>query len=58
MKNDSDGKVRKNEHTLYMPDAQEIVDQAQGCGFILDAKIDLLQCQYEYQYLYVFVKPN
>lgn len=58
MKNDSDGKVRKNEHTLYMPDATEIVDQAQGCGFILDAKIDLLQCQYEYQYLYVFVKPN
>lgn len=58
MKNDSDGKVRKNEHMLYMPDAQEIVDQAQGCGFILDAKIDLLQCQYEYQYLYVFVKPN
>jgi SAM-dependent methyltransferase len=58
IKNDSDGKVRKNEHTLYMPDAQEIADEALGCGFILDAKIDLLQCQYEYQYLYVFVKPN
>ena len=57
-KNDSDGKVRKNEHTLYMPDIQQIVDEAQGCGFILESKADLLQCQYEYQYLYVFVKPN
>lgn len=57
-KNDSDGKVRKNEHTLYMEDIQQIVDIAQGCGFILDSKIDLLQCQYEYQYLYMFVKPT
>ena len=57
-KNDSDNKVRKNEHTLYMPDIQEIVDDAQGCGFIVEAKADLLQCQYEYQYLYIFVKPN
>jgi len=57
-KNDSDGKVRKNEHTLYMEDIQQIVDIAQGCGFILESKIDLLQCQYEYQYLYMFVKPT
>lgn len=57
-KNDSDGKVRKNEHIMYMPDAQEIVDIAQGCGFIVESKADLLQCQYEYQYLYVFIKPN
>jgi SAM-dependent methyltransferase len=56
-KNDSDGKVRKNEHTLYMPDVQQIVDEAQACGFIVESKADLLQCQYEYQYLYVFVKP-
>jgi SAM-dependent methyltransferase len=57
-KNDSDGKVRKNEQIMYMQDIQEIVDEAQGCGFIVEAKIDLLQCQYEYQYLYIFVKPN
>jgi len=57
-KNDSDGKVRKNEHIMYMPDIQQIVDEAQSCGFIVDSKIDLLQCQYEYQYLYVFTKPN
>jgi ubiquinone/menaquinone biosynthesis C-methylase UbiE len=57
-KNDSDGKVRKNELTMYMPDIQQIVDEAQSCGFFLETKVDLLQCQYEYQYLYVFVKPN
>jgi len=56
-KNDSDGKVRKNEHILYMQDLQQIVDEAQSCGFIVESKADLLQCQYEYQYLYVFVKP-
>jgi SAM-dependent methyltransferase len=56
-KNDSDGKVRKNEHEMYMPDIQQIVDEAQSCGFIVESKADLLQCQYEYQYLYVFVKP-
>jgi len=57
-KNDSDGKVRKNEHEMYMPDIQQIVDEAQSCGFIVESKADLLQCQYEYQYLYVFVKPT
>jgi SAM-dependent methyltransferase len=57
-KNDSDGKVRKNEHTMYMPDIQQIVDEAQACGFMVESQIDLLQCQYEYQYLYVFIKPN
>jgi len=56
-KNDSDGKVRKNEHEMYMPDLQQIVDEAQACGFIVESRADLLQCQYEYQYLYVFVKP-
>ncbi len=57
-KNDSDGKIRKNEHVFYMPDANQIVDEAQSCGFIVEGKADLLQCQYEYQYLYVFIKPN
>jgi len=57
-KNDTNGKVRKNEHTLYMPDVQQIVDEALACGFIVESNADLLQCQYEYQYLYVFVKPN
>lgn len=57
-KNDSDGKIRKNEHVMYMTPLNEIVDEAQGCGFILESKVDLIKCQYEYQYLYMFVKPN
>ena len=57
-KNDKDGKVRKQEHIMYMPNLSEIVDEAQGIGFIVEGKIDLLHCQYEYQYLYVFTKPN
>ena len=56
-KDDNTGKVRKNEHIMYMSDFQEIVDEAQSCGFIVEGKADLLQCQYEYQYLYIFVKP-
>ena len=56
-KNDDDGKMRKNEHIMYMPEEQVIVDEIIACGFFMEAKVDLLQCQYEYQYLYVFVKP-
>jgi len=43
---------------MYMPDLKEIVDEVQSTGFILDSIIDLVHCQYEYQYLYVFTKPN
>ena len=58
IKNDGNGNVRKNELTMYMPDIQVITDEAQSSGFTIESKIDLLKCQYEYQYLYVFVKPN
>jgi SAM-dependent methyltransferase len=57
-KNDKDGKVRKHEHIMYMPDLTEIVDEAQAAGFVVEGKVDLLHCQYEYQYLYIFTKPN
>jgi ubiquinone/menaquinone biosynthesis C-methylase UbiE len=57
-KDDNSGKVRKNEHTMYMPDKTEILDEAQASGFIIEGQIDLLQCQYEYQYLYILLKPN
>jgi len=56
-KNDN-GKTRKHEHTFYMPPIEDIINQAQAAGFIVESKIDLIQCQYEYQYLYVFIKPN
>ena len=56
-KNDSDGKVRKNEHVMYMESVPDILSEAQASGFIVESQIDLLQCQYEYQYLYVLIKP-
>lgn len=53
-----DGRVRKQEQTLYMEDLPTIVQMAQDAGFILHAKIDMVQCAYENQYLYVFVKSG
>jgi len=57
-KNKEDGKVRKNQHTLYMESESDIVTMAQNQGFIIRGKIDLLKCRYEYQYLYIFMKPT
>lgn len=54
----NDGKVRKQEQKLYMDDTQDILTIAQQCGFILQGKIDLVKCAYEYQYLYILVKPS
>ena len=57
-KSDLNGHVRKNEHSFYMESQEVILKQAQNTGFILDSKIDLLKVAYEYQYLYVLVKPT
>jgi len=53
----NDGKVRKQQQVLYMEDTSIIVDMAQNAGFILQAKVDMVKCGYESQYLYVFIKP-
>lgn len=52
------GKIRKQEQKLYMEDHSTIVSMAQNVGFLLHAKIDMMQCAYENQYLYVFAKPG
>jgi SAM-dependent methyltransferase len=58
-KNKKSGKVfRKQEHDLYMEPYKEILAMAKDAGFIVQGKIDLLQSGYEYQYLFVLVKPN
>ena len=57
-KDDDTGKTRKQEHILYMETQEEILRQAQDAGFILQGKIDLLQCSYENQYLYILSKPQ
>jgi len=57
-KNTDTGKVRKNEHTLYMDTDNDILTMAQNNGFIVHGKIDLISVAYEYQYLYILTKPN
>jgi hypothetical protein len=36
----------------------EILDIAKSVGFIIESKIDLVDCQYDSQYVYVLKKPN
>jgi len=54
----NDGKVRKQEQILYMEDLPTIVNMALDAGFVIHAKIDMVKCAYENQYLYVFYKPG
>ena len=37
---------------------EEIINEIQNVGFISYGIVDLINCQYEYQYLYIFNKPN
>jgi SAM-dependent methyltransferase len=52
------GEVRYNEHTLYMEKQSKILGMAKASGFIMKNKIDLVNVQYEYQYLYILQKPE
>ena len=54
----NDGKIRKQEQILYMEDLPTIVNMALDAGFVIHAKIDMVKCAYEHQYLYVFYKPS
>ena len=54
----NNGKVRKQEHKLYMNSENDILNMAQDAGFLNQSKVDLVNCAYEYQYLYVLVKPE
>ncbi len=49
--------TRKNKHVLYIPEQKKILSLAKSIGFILKHKIDLVHCEYEYQYLYILYKP-
>jgi len=54
----NNGGVRQNEHKFYMETQKEILSMAKDAGFILDAKIDMMKCQYEHQFIYILQKPN
>jgi SAM-dependent methyltransferase len=53
-----DGKIKKQDHKLYMPSEKTIVNMAQSQGFIFQGIIDLMNIGYEYNNLYIFVKSN
>jgi len=57
-KNNKNGNVRQNEHKLYMLTQAEILDIAKASGFIIDSKIDMIDCQYDSQYVYILQKPT
>lgn len=52
------GHVRKQELELYMPTQKHILNVAKECGFNILGKINMVLCQYEYQYLYILYKPS
>ena len=52
------GNVRNHEHILYMESEDDIMNRATNAGFLLHGKIDLIHCAYDYQYLYIFLKPS
>ena len=56
--NKDTGKIRQNEHTLYMPTQKSVLAIAKDIGFILQGKIDMVSIEYEYQYLYILQKPE
>lgn len=52
------GIVRRQEHQLYMSTQSEILDLAMSNGFIIHAKLDLTDCHYDNQYIFILQKPN
>jgi len=55
----TDGKMfRKNKHDMFMEDVDVIEAAAIRAGFIVKSKLDMVKAEYEYQYLYVFQKPE
>lgn len=57
-KDDKTKHVRVHKHKLYMEKQKDILSLAKDVGFKMKGKIDLVQCMYEYQYLYVLYKPK
>jgi hypothetical protein len=43
---------------MWIPQRQTVINMAKEVGFINYAQVDLLMAQMEYQYLYVFQKPE
>jgi ubiquinone/menaquinone biosynthesis C-methylase UbiE len=57
-KDNTNGNVRQNTHQLYMEEQETILEKARSVGFIEHAQIDMVNCQYDHQFLYILQKPN
>jgi ubiquinone/menaquinone biosynthesis C-methylase UbiE len=55
---DSNRLFRKNKHEMFMESNEKIIGSAQKSGFIVEKKMDMVKAEYEFQYLYVFQKPE
>jgi|TARA_B110000305_G_scaffold122978_1_gene137797 SAM-dependent methyltransferase len=55
-KDDLSGHIRKQQHKLYMNTQKDIIQLAKKSGFNVVHKTDLVNTQYEYQYLYYLQK--
>jgi len=53
-----DGTIRHNQHILWMEDQSTIIGLAKNAGFIVNGKIDLTECFYDKQFIYILQKPN
>ena len=51
-------KTRQNIHKMWIPPKQRVINQCKETGFINYAQVDLMMAQLEYQYLYMFQKPE
>lgn len=49
---------RRNEHVLYMESEDRILTLAREVGFIMQGEIDLIKSGYEYQKLFILIKPE
>lgn len=53
-----DGKIRENHHQLYFETQKKILGYLKQLGFIMKGKINMYNCGYENQYLYILQKPK
>ena len=51
-----DGRVRRHEQRVWMPNIDLMVSEIQAAGFTLDHHVDLTPIGYEYNYLFFFQK--
>lgn len=57
--NRKDGKLfRKQKSVGKMEDTDHIIQMAKNAGFTLISEVDMVKVQHEYEYLYVFQKPE